>query len=37
MDEEKLRGLNVDEMSTWIESAQKSTSLQMLIKTLQSL
>jgi predicted transcriptional regulator of viral defense system len=37
MDEEKLRELNVDEMTTWIEDAQKSTSLQMLIKTLQSL
>lgn len=37
LDEDKLRELDLAEMSSWLECAPKVTSLEMLIKTLRSL
>jgi hypothetical protein len=37
METEALRGLNLEEMATWINDAPKKSSLTMLIKTLQAL
>jgi hypothetical protein len=37
MDEDKLRELDTDEMSSWLEYAPKATSLEMMLKTLRTL
>ncbi len=37
IDEERLKALNVAEMSRWLDDAPKKTSLKMMLKTLESL
>jgi hypothetical protein len=37
IDEERLKALNVAEMSLWLDDAPKKTSLKMMLKTLENL